>query len=244
MNENKISQSREPASAPVQCGLRKTDASRGQIAPPNCLSVVTIECLERFVAGKSSATPGIQKIMPGEQQSCNGGTPNPRRRILVVEDDPDIRRINAMVLHRAGYHVDTAEDGDYAWEALGASHYDLMITDNNMPNLTGMQLLRRLHATRRVLPFIMATGKMPEEEFTQCPWLQPAAKLLKPYTAEELLGVVEKCPARIRWLCGTSSSVVETRFKRQRNLRRPENLPVSVSSMPNKFAPPHSLGGG
>jgi PleD family two-component response regulator len=127
MNENKISQPREPGGAPVQCGLRKTDASSGQIAPPNCLSVVTIECLERFVAGKSSATPGIQKIMPGEQRSCNGGRPNSRCRILVVDDEPDIRRINAMVLHRAGYHVDTAEDGVFAWEALGASRYDLMI---------------------------------------------------------------------------------------------------------------------
>ena len=116
---------------------------------------------------------------------------SPPRRILVVDDDSDIRRINATVLDHAGYHVDTADDGECAWEALGVTCYDLMITDNNMPNLTGMQLLRRLHATRRVLPFIMATGKMPEEEFTQCPWLQPAAKLLKPYTVEELLGLVK-----------------------------------------------------
>ena len=117
---------------------------------------------------------------------------SPPRRILVVDDEADIRRINAMVLHRAGYHVDTAEDGAFAWEALGASRYDLMITDNNMPNLTGMELLKKLYAMRMALPFIMATGKMPEEEFAQYPWLQPAATLLKPYTVEELLGAVKK----------------------------------------------------
>src|SRR5665213_1741419 len=116
---------------------------------------------------------------------------SPPCRILVVEDEPIIRRINAMVLHHAGYHVDTAEDGAFAWEMLGVSCYDLMITDNNMPNLTGMELLKKLYAARMALPFIMATGKMPEEEFTQCPWLQPAAKLLKPYRVEELLGVVK-----------------------------------------------------
>ena len=116
---------------------------------------------------------------------------SPPRNILVVDDDPDIRRINAMVLNRAGYHVDTAEDGDFAWEALGASRYDLMITDNNMPNLTGMGLLKKLYASRMALPFIMATGKMPEAEFTQYPWLQPDATLLKPYTVEELLGAVK-----------------------------------------------------
>ena len=114
------------------------------------------------------------------------------RRILVVDDEPDIRRINAMVLHRAGYHVDTAEDGAFAWEMLGANDYDLMITDNNMPNLTGMELLKKLYATRMALPFIMATGKMPEGEFTQYSWFQPAATLLKPYTVEELLGAVKK----------------------------------------------------
>ncbi len=117
---------------------------------------------------------------------------SPSRSILVVDDDRDIRQINAMVLHRAGYHVDTAEDGTFAWEMLGVSDYDLMITDNNMPNLTGMELLKKLYATRMAPPFIMATGKMPEEEFAQCPWLQPAATLLKPYSVEELLGAVKK----------------------------------------------------
>jgi two-component system chemotaxis response regulator CheY len=116
---------------------------------------------------------------------------SPPRNILVVDDDPDIRRINAMVLNRAGYHVDTVEDGAFAWEALGASRYDLMITDNNMPNLTGMELLKKLYASRMALPFIMVTGKMPEAEFTQYPWLQPDATLLKPYTVEELLGAVK-----------------------------------------------------
>jgi two-component system chemotaxis response regulator CheY len=116
----------------------------------------------------------------------------PPRSILVVDDDCDIRRINAMVLRHAGYRVDTAEDGAVAWEALGDNSYDLMITDNNMPNLTGMELLKKLYASRMTLPSIMATGKMPEEEFARCPWLRPAATMPKPYAVEELLGVVKK----------------------------------------------------
>ena len=132
----------------------------------------------------SQAGEGIGALDPGE-----GIRP---RRILVVDDEPVIRRINAMVLDHAGYYVDTAEDGAFAWESLKSGHYDLMITDNNMPNLTGMELLKKLYATRMTLPFIMATGKMPEEEFIRCPWLQHGATLLKPYAAEELLGVVKK----------------------------------------------------
>jgi len=114
----------------------------------------------------------------------------PPHRILVVDDDVSLRQFSTELLTRSGYKVDDAEDGAAAWEALSADSYDLMITDNAMPHLTGVQLLKKLHATRMALPVIMATGQLPEEEFTQYPWLQPAATLLKPYTVEKLLGTV------------------------------------------------------
>src|ERR1700690_4165551 len=112
-------------------------------------------------------------------------------RLLVVDDDISPRQLSTELLNHSGYEVDAAEDGAAAWEALGADSYDLMITDNKMPNLTGIKLLEKLHAAHMNLPVIMATGTMPDEEFTQCPWLQPAATLLKPYTLAELLGTVE-----------------------------------------------------
>jgi DNA-binding response OmpR family regulator len=116
--------------------------------------------------------------------------PLPPCRILVVEDEPHIRALNTGVLIRSGYDVDAVEDGAAAWEALGADSYDLMITDNNMPRLTGVELLKKLYANRMALPVIMATGEFPTEEFTRYPWLQPAATLLKPYTIAELLEMV------------------------------------------------------
>jgi DNA-binding response OmpR family regulator len=118
--------------------------------------------------------------------------PLPPCRILVVEDEPHIRQLNTGVLINSGYDVDTAEDGAAGWEALNADSYDLMITDNKMPRLTGVELLKKLYAHRMALPVIMATGELPTEEFTRYPWLQPAATLLKPYTVAELLGTVKK----------------------------------------------------
>jgi DNA-binding response OmpR family regulator len=109
----------------------------------------------------------------------------------VVEDDRDLRQLNARALIHSGYAVDTAEDGAAGWEALQANRYDLVITDNNMPRLTGIELLKKLCAARMALPVIMATGTLPKEEFTRHPWLQPAATLLKPYTVEALLGTVK-----------------------------------------------------
>jgi DNA-binding NtrC family response regulator len=116
----------------------------------------------------------------------------PARRILVVEDDVDVRRVNAEVLSRFGYQVDSAEDGAVAWDTLQLNRYDLLVTDNQMPKVSGVELLKKLHAVRMALPVIMATGTLPIEEFTRYPWLQPAATLLKPFTGGELLGAVER----------------------------------------------------
>ena len=110
----------------------------------------------------------------------------------MVEDDPDTRRLNAEVLIDSGYVVDAAEDGAVAWAALNNDSYDLMITDNAMPKVTGVELLKKLHATRMALPVILATGNLPQQEFVRYPWLQPAAMLLKPYTVEELLVTVRE----------------------------------------------------
>jgi DNA-binding response OmpR family regulator len=118
--------------------------------------------------------------------------PNPPHHILVVDDDTFIRQFNTEVLIHSGYEVDAAADGTAAWEALGADNYDLLITDHDMPGLSGLDLVKKLHATRMALPIIMATGTLPKDEFTPYPWLQPAATLLKPYTKAELLGTVEE----------------------------------------------------
>src|SRR5664279_651698 len=117
--------------------------------------------------------------------------PNPPRRILVVDDEPLLRRLNTEVLVDAGYRVDTAEDGADAWDTLQLNSYDLLITDNEMPNVSGVDLLKKLRAARMDMPVIMVTGTFPQEAFAHHPWLQPAATLLKPYTIEELLGTVQ-----------------------------------------------------
>jgi DNA-binding response OmpR family regulator len=111
-------------------------------------------------------------------------------RILVVDDDDDIRQLNSDVLAHSGYHVDAAEDGAVAWDTLQQKKYDLLITDNDMPKVTGMELLHKLHAARMALPVIMATGVPPKNEFSRYPWLQSVVLLLKPYSYHELLGAV------------------------------------------------------
>ena len=114
----------------------------------------------------------------------------PHHRVLVVEDNSDLRGLNAKVLMNSGYDVDAAEDGAVAWDKLQLNRYDLLLTDNGMPNLSGVELLEKMYGARLALPVIMASALLPSEMFTKCPWLQPAATLLKPYTFEELLETV------------------------------------------------------
>jgi DNA-binding response OmpR family regulator len=113
-------------------------------------------------------------------------------RILVVEDDIAIRQLSAEALTSSGYQVETAEDGAAGWEALQGSNYDLLITDNTMPKVSGVELVKMLRSARMTLPVVMASGTPPAEALDGDSSLQLAATLLKPFTIGELLGTVEK----------------------------------------------------
>ena len=130
---------------------------------------------------------------PQLEQSPNAlrkAVSRPTRRILVVDDEPLIRQLSVRVLVRYGFEVADAEDGEIAWESLQMHSFDLLITDNKMPKVTGFELIKKVHGARMALPIIMATALIPIDEFSRCPWLQPAATLLKPYTPAQLLVIV------------------------------------------------------
>ena len=113
------------------------------------------------------------------------------QRILVVEDEGDLRQLNAELLIDAGYEVDVAADGAAAWAALQLKGYDLLITGQFLPKMSGVELLKKIHIARMTLPVIMATGILPTWEFALHPCLQSVTMLRKPYTIDKLLGVVK-----------------------------------------------------
>lgn len=113
-------------------------------------------------------------------------------RILVVDDDHDIRDFSDLVLTAYGYLTDTAADSADAWKALRATSYDLLITDHNMPEVTGIEFVRTLRSERMTLPVVLMSGTLPEEALVQNSSLQLAGTLLKPFTMEELVGTVTK----------------------------------------------------
>jgi len=119
------------------------------------------------------------------------GQTRPARRILVADDEAAIRRLMTAVLVATGYNVDAAEDGAVAWEALQAKPYDLLITDHNMPKITGVELVKNLRSARMALPVVMVSGDLPAHELALTPSLQLAAMMLKPIAVATLLETVE-----------------------------------------------------
>jgi CheY-like chemotaxis protein len=111
----------------------------------------------------------------------------PAHQILLVEDDRAIRQLSTSILVRAGYQVNTVGGSQVAWEALQAHRYDLLITDNRMPGMSGLELVRKLRTAQSALPVIIASGGFAESDLTHNQWLQPATVLPKPFTVAALL---------------------------------------------------------
>jgi CheY-like chemotaxis protein len=117
---------------------------------------------------------------------------NSPRRILVVDDEACIRLLLSEILAGSGYHVDVAEDGAAAWEALQAKPYDLLITDHHMPKITGVELVRNLRSAHMALPVVMVAGDLPVQDADRKPPLQLAAMVLKPFTIEALINTIKR----------------------------------------------------
>jgi CheY-like chemotaxis protein len=130
-------------------------------------------------------------------EAPNRGLARPAHRILLVEDDSTILQFSVLVLVRAGYQVSAVEGTQAAWEALQSRSYDLLITDNQMPGLSGLELVSKLRSAQLGLPVVVASGGIDGEELAQNQLLQPAIALPKPFTPDQLLETVAEALCRI-----------------------------------------------
>jgi CheY-like chemotaxis protein len=130
------------------------------------------------------AEESIPPLVPGQKSS--------RHRILVVDDNGEVRGVKVEMLINSGYDVEDATDGADAWEAIQDRRFNLVITDNKMPKMTGVELIEKLRSSRMTIPVIMATSVMPDVEFVRRPWLKPDIGLTIPFSDDELLVSIER----------------------------------------------------
>ena len=114
---------------------------------------------------------------------------NKNLRFLVVDDFSTMRRIIRNLLKELGFtNVDEAEDGAAALHKLKTQAYEFVISDWNMPNMTGIELLRAVRADPQIkhLPFLMITAEAKRENIIEAATAGANGYIVKPFTAAVL----------------------------------------------------------
>lgn len=116
-------------------------------------------------------------------------------KVLVVDDFPTMRRIIRNLLKQIGFeNVDEAEDGVQALSKLKSGSYGLIVTDWNMPNMEGIDLLRNIRKEESIkdLPVLMVTAEAEKEKVIEAIKAGVDNYIVKPFTAEVLKEKLEK----------------------------------------------------
>ena len=138
----------------------------------------------RWVPGtEDGSTPGSDLAFPAQ-----GGIDQPAR-VLVADDNADMREYLARLLRTAGYQVTTVTDGQAALDAVRADAPDLVISDVMMPRLSGLDLVAALRADARTaaVPVLLLSARAGQEASVEGLRAGADDYLVKPFTAVELL---------------------------------------------------------
>ena len=119
------------------------------------------------------------------------GMSSKARRILVADDDPDIRHLLSDRLHGYGYAVEAAIDGAHALKLLHEGPFDGVILDIGMPDMDGLEVLQRVRERKLRVPVIMVTASGTKARAVQAVGMGAQAYVLKPFDPAELQQVIE-----------------------------------------------------
>src|SRR6187200_789136 len=115
-----------------------------------------------------------------------------KKQVLIVDDEPNLRKILSAQLSRDGYDVMTAEDGEQGLQILREHHIDLVVTDLKMPKVDGMTLLREALREDPELPVVMITAHGTVDTAVEALKLGAFDYLTKPFDKDEVRQVVAK----------------------------------------------------
>ena len=138
--------------------------------------------IERLSAGVTGP-PWHDEILPAHSRPAS---------VLYAEEDPHVRRIFAEILRRAGYAVTPVQDGHEAWEALQAKAFDLLITDDDMPHLSGVQLVAQARCHGLSLPVLVISGNVGKITIDDIESLRLAALFQKPVFLQNVFETITR----------------------------------------------------
>jgi CheY-like chemotaxis protein len=112
-------------------------------------------------------------------------------QILVVDDDPSVRKVISMLLRYDGHDVESVDSGDAALALLTQRAFHIVVTDYTMPEMTGDQLIVCIRNLHPGLPVIMITA-FPDHQVLNQSQGRADALLLKPFTREALRAAINQ----------------------------------------------------
>jgi two-component system chemotaxis response regulator CheY len=121
-------------------------------------------------------------------------------RILIVDDFSTMRRIVRNLLTDLGYtNMTEADDGNTAWPMLQSGNFDFVVTDWNMPGMTGIDLLRNIRGDARIAktPVLMVTAEAQRDQIIQAAQAGVNGYIIKPFTAQTLKEKIDKIFQRV-----------------------------------------------
>ncbi|MFY0665886.1 MAG: chemotaxis response regulator CheY [Natronospirillum sp.] len=121
-------------------------------------------------------------------------------KILVVDDFSTMRRIVKNLLRDLGFtNTHEADDGSTAWPMLQSGDFDFLVTDWNMPGMTGIELLQKVRADDRLktLPVLMVTAEAKRDQIVAAAQAGVNGYVVKPFTAAALKEKIEKIFERV-----------------------------------------------
>ena len=194
------------------CKALKGDSTMAHVPVLICSSLGEAADLERgFNAGADDYL--VKPVIPEELATrvrtlVLGSMPSSRERVLVVDDSPAQRHFVADCLARQGFEVVTAEDGAIALAKAQTVRPALIVSDYEMPNMTGFELV---HALRRdpelrQIPVIMLTARDSKRDMAQMRAVGATGYLVKPFSQDKCIAMVERTLAERRLIAYKEAS--------------------------------------
>lgn len=153
--------------------------------------------LPMYVGGTISGSGKVQLILDPAalvrlaypQAGAGTAVPGQAGRVLVADDSRAVRQATALILERAGYKVDLADNGQSAWRMLGRTRYDALVTDLEMPEVGGFELISRLRDDDILspLPVIILSSRANQAARVRAAKLGVRSVLAKPVNAGDLV---------------------------------------------------------
>ena len=130
--------------------------------------------------------------------------------ILWADDEIDLLKPHILFLKQKGYEVITVSNGRDALEMSEKEHFDLIILDENMPGLSGLETLSRIKETNPDVPVVMITKNEEENIMTQAIGNKIADYLIKPVNPNQILLSIKKKSSRKKPLPGISKNLIKS----------------------------------